>query len=526
MVGRRWIRAAALAVAVAVLGAGALPTVPAIATVPAAGAAPTRPNLVVIQLDDLDEVVMPYWDALPRTRALLRDRGRVFDNFFSTSPVSGPARTAVLSGKYGHNNGVLTNHGDWGGYPAWVAKGNGPKHFGKYLQDAGYRTMQAGKYVVLYEPGQDGVPPGWTEWYGAGGFEIYEGYGYLMNENGVVKRYTDAPGDYLTDVIRRKAEGFIDRSEATDSKPFMMFLNPTAPHVPLPPAPRHADHAWKSASVPQRPNFYEPDISDKPGWLTLSLPNRDAWRDTLDADYQDRMGSLLAVDEMVYGVMTKLAQRGELANTYIVFTSDHGYNLGAHHLYGKNVPYEEASHTPLVIWGPGVVAGQERHLAIQPDLLPTLLDLAGVPIPSDIDGRSLTPLLAAQDPPDWRDAFLLQYKTDIMEWDTKDPRTVAIYWNFPNYRAVRSDRYLLVEWWEDWEWNGVHDYELYDLATDPYQLENLVATDAGKAQHFWVGISLLVKLRNLGECSGASCNVAPSAPYAGSNPVPIPRGGV
>jgi arylsulfatase A-like enzyme len=313
-----------------------------------------------------------------------------------------------------------------------------------------------------------------------------------------------------------------------------MYVNTPAPHLPIEPAVRYANHPWKTAPVPKRPNYFEPDISDKATWLQASVANRETWRSYMDTDYRNRMGSLLAVDDMITTTLKAISDRGQLNNTIVIFTADQGYDLGAHRLFGKNVPYEESIQTPLVIRGPGVVPGVDKHLVTQIDLMPTMLQLAGVTVPSTVDGRSLVPLLRAQNPADWRDSFIAEYKVDKQDFDPSDYRYVGTYWNFPNWRAVRTTRYMLVQWWDeadfvDWPSDVpgccTPQFEMYDLAKDPYELDNVLATAAGRQQYGVVFSLLYRQMVDLSTCAGATCNKPPSQPGAGTNPVVIPKGG-
>ncbi len=431
---------------------------------------------------------------------------------------------------------MLSNKGPWGGYPAFVADGNGDRTFATYLQNAGYRTMHAGKYVPEYEPFRDPIPPGWDEWYGTGGFEMYVGYSYQMNANGEHRTYRLTKEDYISDVLGSLSAKFVTRTSTEHpDDPFLMYINTPAPHLPIEPALRHANHPWKSAIVPKRRNYYEADLSDKGVWLSASTANRAGWKSYMNTDYQHRMGSLLAVDDMIATALDSLEANDQLDDTIVVFSSDQGYALGAHHVFGKNTPYEESIQTPLVISGPGVAIGADKHLAVQIDLLPTMLELAGAPIPTDVDGRSLVPLLRGDNPADWRDSFFAQYMVDKQDFDRSDYRYVGTYWNYPDWKAVRTTRYTLVRWWDvddfvDWPASVPGccqpQFELYDLAIDPYQLDNLLATAAGR-QRFAPVFSILTKrMAELGSCSGAECNRPPAVPGAGTNPVIIPRGGV
>lgn len=477
-------------------------------------AADSRPNIVVVLLDDLDATASPYWDALPATRSLLQSRGVTFDQALAPTPICCPARSTILTGKYGHNTGVLTNGGDRGGWETFVSNGNEERTVAVWLQNAGYRTALIGKYLNGIEADPTHVPPGWSEWYGSVDNLFYFGYGYTLNENGTLVQYGNSEADYNTDVVAAKAVDFIQRATQTadERQPFMLYVAPTAPHLPLPPARRHLDHPYRTALAPRTPNYNEADLTDKPFWLRATAKLRksivDVWN---DVDYQNRMGSLYAVDEMVANIVTTLEQSGELENTWIIFTSDNGYNLGSHRLIHKMAPYEESIRVPLVVTGPGIAAQlQGQHLsqmALEIDFAPTIAHIAGVAIPQDVDGVSLLPLLRADAVDAWRNDVLLQYVTagaangigaELPSWFF-----VMLGQDIPTYRALRNATHLYVEWYEE---SGIaHDYELYDLAADPYQLANLVSTPAGLLQHYDVVASMQSRLQQLAECSGVSC---------------------
>ena len=121
---------------------------------------------------------------------------------------------------------------------------------------------------------------------------------------------------------------------------------------------------------------------------------------SIDAEYRDRLETMLAVDEMVAALVQTLEETGQLDNTFIFFTSDNGYHLGQHRLIGKDTTYEEDIRVPLIVRGPGVPAGQTvSHFALNSDLAPTLAELAGASAPAFIDGRSLVPVLSAYTAP-------------------------------------------------------------------------------------------------------------------------------
>jgi N-acetylglucosamine-6-sulfatase len=220
---------------------------------------------------------------------------------------------------------------------------------------------------------------------------------------------------------------------------------------------------------------------------------------------------LYAVDDMVSQIVATLDERGELDNTWIIFTSDNGYNLGAHRLIHKMAPYEESIRVPLVIAGPGVntqLQGKSlAQITLESDYAPTIADIAGVATPADVDGRSLLPLLRGEKVVSWRNDMLLQYVTagaangvgaELPAWFF-----VMLGQDIPGYRALRSATHLYVEWYTDPR--IPHEYELYDLASDPFQLTNLLATPAGELKYHAMVAQMHARMLELADCKGASC---------------------
>ncbi len=195
----------------------------------------------------------------------------------------------------------------------------------------------------------------WDEWYAVSGNYMSTD----LNENGRIVSYD--PGQYhLDDVLAGKAVGHIRRPNGgvpffdLPSKPFFMWLGPTAPHQPADPAPRHED-ALANASLPRPPSFDEDDVSDKPAWIRDNPPlglEHTAYTEDL---HRKRLQSMLAVDDMIGELVEALKESGELDDTYIFFTSDNGFHLGIHRLsVGKWTAYEEDIRVPLIVRGPGV----------------------------------------------------------------------------------------------------------------------------------------------------------------------------
>lgn len=454
-----------------------------------------------VLVDDLDQTGGPYWNALPKTRALIADRGVRFTNAFATNPLCCPARATILTGMYPHNTRV------WSEYSESIG-GAEDKTLGVRLEQAGYTTAFAGKYLNGYETDPSRIPPGWDEWFGLAG-QFLDGYAYQANHNGTLESFGTGQRSYETDVLSREALTFVDGTEADDTKPFFLFLSPSAPHWPIAPARRHTNNPFADDALPKRPNFDEDDVSDKPMWIRDGVPQLDAAAVANETErYRRSMGSLFAVDDMVANLAARLRANGELANTVFVFTSDNGYNRGAHRLREKDAPYEESIRVPMTISGPGIRHVTERRLVTHPDLAATLFDLAGVPIPSDVDGRSLVPLLHGAKTK-WRKDFLVEFHGTyggLSLLDTRQDVVNALAGPglgglVPTYRALRTRDQVYIEWYGGAE----HDYELYDLRKDPYQLENLVATPEGAARYEATTARLQARLEQLAACSGSSC---------------------
>jgi N-acetylglucosamine-6-sulfatase len=460
-----------------------------------------RPNFVLILADDLDQRTTPYWDVLVQTHDLIKKKGIKFKRAFAPTPICCPARATILTGKYGHNTGVLHNVGEQGGWETFYENGNEERTIAMYLSESGYKTVLIGKYLNGIAAQPEHIPPGWTEWYGAPDANFYTGYDYNLNENGTMVYYGTDEEDYATDVVSAKAVDFIARSEVDDDAPFMMYVAPTAPHAGITAAPRHAGHPYENATAPRLPNYNEADVSDKPTWLQENAGELSARVVAInDADYQNRMGSLYAFDEMVGAIVASLEDHGELDNTYLIFVSDNGYNLGAHRLVGKGVPYEESLRIPLVIRGPDVIEGdKDKHLVLLTDIAPTLLKLAGIDVPADMDGKALVKLLKDKKPENWREDFIAQFAGGFDETDD-----TTVRFQLPEYRAIRTKDYLYVEWYaEDRE--GGQEFELYDLKEDKYQLMNLLSTPDGSEVWESVVESLAQRLDELNSCSGKDC---------------------
>ena len=462
-----------------------------------------RPNIVFVLADDLDLISTGL---MPNLHSLLAEEGATFENAFVSYPICCPSRATTLTGLYSHNHNARGNKRPVGGFEKFREQGNEENTIAARLQEEGYRTALFGKYLNGY--GNDDpayVPPGWDEWYAKPGrFEYYD---YELNENGELVSYGSKEEDYLTDVLSGHATDFIRRSVPQD-QPFFTYIAPTAPHSPATPAERH-EGAFADEEAPRTPSFNEQDVSDKPAWVQEAEPVTEKEASRLDTRHQQRLESMLAVDEMVGALVEELETAGELENTYMVFTSDNGFHLGTHRLrHGKKTPYEEASRVPLFVRGPGVAAGSSvEEMVLNNDFAPTFAELAGLK-EFEADGRSLLPLMRGEEPlPDWRSAILLEAFLDgksaseegDAETDDEEGTGEGNRTDTTNFRSVRTAAHKYVE-------HGNGERELYDLQNDPYELENVYEiADPPLIE------DLETRLEALKECSGDECREAEDA---------------
>jgi arylsulfatase A-like enzyme len=458
-----------------------------------------RPNVVVVMTDDQHQASLA---AMDNVQSSLVAKGTTFANSFTNWPLCCPSRATLYTGQYAHNHGVLGNGPPQGGFENFDDSNALPL----WMQSAGYRTIQIGKYLNGYgeattDPAY--VPPGWDEWMVGTAGTTQSVYDYKLNQNGTIVDYASAESDFKQDVFTDLAVDAIERNAARG--PFMLNVMYTAPHSggpnpsPQPPAdcgasakpaPRHAS-AFDAEPLPRPPSFNEADVSDKPAEIQTMPSIDDSDSATIQRRYRCRMESLLSVDDGVGRILGALRESGELDETLIVYTSDNGYFHGEHRVRtGKNRVYEEAARVPLVIRGPGVSAGKRADdLAINADLAPTVLDAAGGSADRVMDGRSLLPFAAHPERSHGRELLIEQYRGDDDEDGSADLR----------YEAVRTSRYVYVE-------NEADRAELYDIEADPYQLQNQSGNPAFGA----VEARLAQRLANLRTCSGAGCRAKPA----------------
>ena len=428
------------------------------------------PNIVVVLVDDLrwDDIGVaghPFVET-PNIDRLAHEGAR-FLNAFAATPLCSPSRASILTGQYAHTNGIIDN-------TARDAASHALPTFAIPLAAAGYRTAFIGKWHMGND---DTRRPGWTRWV------AMKGQGEAVNPKLNVDGKRKAVAGYVTDVLTDYAVEFM---KSAGDRPFMLFLAHKALHPNIRqlddgsaetlagqpegfvPAERHRGR-YATATVPRRPSANRPPVR-KPALQReiAGLPPLSAATATPDAVVRARLEMLLGVDESLGRILQTLDDLGELNDTVIVFTSDHGYFYGEHGLdEERRLAYEETARIPLIVRYPERVRpGLMPTQMVQTiDFAPTLLALADVADTMPRDGTSLVPLLEGRTPP-WRSSILIEYYSD-----TVFPRILTM-----GYDAVRTERYKYIRYTE---LSGMD--ELYDLETDPFEMDNLAGSPRGQA---------------------------------------------
>jgi arylsulfatase A-like enzyme len=465
------------------------------------------PNVVLIMTDDQPaSTATPA--AMPNLHRLLIGQGTSFSNYVVTTPLCCPSRATTITGQYGHNNGVLRND-----YADLIGKRN---VLPAWLQRAGYNTAHVGKFLNgfgSFLASQKEVAPGWDFWFTQ--FENKAYYDWKASKNGRSVSFGDDDSDHLTEVTNRRAANWT-RKLVKKPDPFYLQVDYYAPHgAPgrdrrclFGPVPAPQDEGvFDQQPLAQPPNFNEADVSDKPALIAGKPLLGPAAVEQITRRYRCTLESLLGVDRGIAKIYNAVARRGELGRTVFIFTSDNGYYLGEHRIdRGKLEPYDENLRMPLTMLLPPAyrdgapLVADVDDLSANIDLAPTILDLAGA-APCRraskcrrLDGRSLRPLLSGSG-------------------DDFAGREMMIELNTCQYRGVRTQREMYLEYGTGpLPTNGrckPTAVEHYDIADDPYQLENIYPAPR-RSPDGRLELELQRRMAELADCSG----------IAGRDPVP------
>ncbi|MBI5382951.1 MAG: sulfatase [Opitutae bacterium] len=454
------------------------------ATVLAAPA--SRPNILFIMTDDhAAHAIGAYGSRVNQTPQLdrLAREGMRLDRCFATNSICTPSRATILTGKYSHLNGV----------PVFNRFDGAQPNVAKYLQAAGYYTGMLGKWHL------GSRPTGFDQW------SILPGQGAYFDPAFFTPEGRKVIKGYATDIITDLAIDFMKNRPA--DRPFFLMCHHKAPHRPWEPDAKHQamfagknipepetlhdNYATRSDAIRECTQKVFQDLTRRDLKLEppaeLKGPARQAWLSTAPKEVeieengkktvltgdalnrwkyqrylQDYLACVQSVDDNVGRLLDWLDAAGLRENTLVIYTSDQGFFLGDHGLFDKRFMYEESLRMPFLVRWPGVIkpGSVQDALAINPDFAPTFLDAAGLPVPDDMQGRSLVALFKGQRPADWRESIYYRYYHDPGHHNTR-----AHY-------GVRTATHKLICFWKTDQW------ELYDLGRDPAELHNLYADPA------------------------------------------------
>lgn len=409
----------------------------------AAEKAGKRPNIVYLFADQLRACSTGYGgDPDVRTPNLdaLAQESVNFRNAVSVCPVCTPYRAALLTGRFPTTTGMFVNDAQLPERELGIAE---------VLKDAGYNTGYIGKWHLDGEGRAAYIPParrqGFDYWKVAECTHTYNKSLYYTDDS-AEKKFWDG---YDAFAQTKDAQQYI-RDHSKDAKPFVLFVSYGIPHFPHGTAPEELKALFPPEKIKLRPNV--------PAEMQTPQVRTEA---------QGYNAHIVALDKCIGEVMQTVAAAGIKDDTIVVFSSDHGEMMGSHGIkpYTKQVPWDEAARVPFLLRYPKAQGGPGRVTATPlttPDIMPTLLSLAGVAVPKAVEGVDISAVVRGKELPE-HDALYMAVSPFTAEKD----------WN-KEYRAIRTARYTYVRGLEG-------PWLLFDDMNDPYQTNNLATQPAHAA---------------------------------------------
>ena len=479
----------------AMLAVGTCPWLRCMPASAAAGARAPRPNILFIYCDDHAYQAISAYQSVsayglklnetPNIDRLARE-GMRFDNCYVTNSICGPCRAVIQTGKYSHLNGFCCNGNRFDGTQ---------QTFPRLLQKAGYQTAVIGKWHL----GEHMVPQGFDY------SEVLIGQGPYYNPPMLRNGQRVAHTGYTTTIITDLALDWL-KDQRDPDRPFLLMYQHKAPHREWCPGPQWLtkyddvtipepdtlfdDYAGRGTAARTQDMSIEKTMTDRDlkfvaprnltaeqlqAWNKAYEPKNEAFRkanlqgeDLVRWRYQrylkDYLRCIAAVDDNIGRVLKYLDDTGLAENTVVMYSSDQGFYLGEHGWFDKRWIYAESLRTPFIVRWPGVIrpGSTNQDIVSNLDFAETFLSIAGVPVPGDMQGCSLVPLMKGHTPSEWRKSFYYHY------------------YEFPGAHSVRrhygvvDGRYKLMHFYPNpWDANPIDEWELYDLKLDAKELRSV-----------------------------------------------------
>ena len=422
-----------------------------------------KPNIIFFFTDDQSyDTQKDYGNSVVKTPNLdtLASKGVIFKRHYNTTAICMASRANVMTGKFEYKNGCNFDHGT-------LKKEHWETSYPTLLKKAGYKIGFAGKFGFSVSDDNSGkhregdnIKNEFDFWAGSPRQTFYE-----TAKNESIKKYANKY-PHSTRAYGAATIDFIKESVA-EKKPFCMSLYFKAPHKPAEPDP-FFDDVYKNTTFDKLPNYGRKagEHLAKQSTMGRQYPRFVEWGYDKEETYQEELRKyhqlIYGVDYAIGMVLEELKKQGIDDNTIIIFSSDNGYFNGSHGLGSKVLPYEEGARTPLIIVDPFNTKNKYKttnSLTGNVDITATILDYAGVEIPSNYDGKSVRPILENQN------KQIRESVPIVQVWGAKETHCLT----------VLDKQYKYVYWFYEDKENGLYPTEeLFDIVNDPYEMKNLV----------------------------------------------------